>query len=36
MDEAIKAAAKEDEVAIERIAGEVRDLLTEFPMPGWG
>ena len=35
MDEAITAATKEDEAAIERIAGEVRDLLAGFPMPGW-
>jgi glycine hydroxymethyltransferase len=35
MDEAIAAAAKEDEAAVERIAGEVRDLLAGFPMPGW-
>ncbi len=35
MDEAITAAAKEDEAAIERIAGEVRELLAGFPMPGW-
>jgi glycine hydroxymethyltransferase len=35
MDEAIVAAAKEDEDVIERIAGEVRDLLAGFPMPGW-
>ena len=35
MDEAITAAVKEDEAAIERIAGEVRDLLARFPMPGW-
>ena len=35
MDEAITAAVKEDEAAIERIAGEVRDLLAGFPMPGW-
>ncbi len=35
MDEAILAAAKDDEQAIERIAGEVRDLLAGFPMPGW-
>ena len=35
MDEAITAAVKEDEPAIERIAGEVRDLLAGFPMPGW-
>jgi glycine hydroxymethyltransferase len=35
MDDAITAALKEDEAAIERIAAEVRDLLTGFPMPGW-
>jgi glycine hydroxymethyltransferase len=35
MDEAIGAALKDDEPAIERIAGEVRDLLAGFPMPGW-
>ena len=35
MDEAITAAVKEDEPAIERIAGQVRDLLAGFPMPGW-
>jgi glycine hydroxymethyltransferase len=35
MDEAIAAATKDDEEAIERIAGEVRDLLEQFPMPGW-
>jgi glycine hydroxymethyltransferase len=35
MDDAITAAAKEDEAAIERIAGEVRELLAGFPMPGW-
>jgi len=35
MDQAIVAAAKEDEDTIERIAGEVRELLAGFPMPGW-
>jgi glycine hydroxymethyltransferase len=35
MDEAISAASKDDEAAIERIAGEVRDLLAGFPMAGW-
>ncbi len=35
MDEAITAAVKDDEPAIERIAGEVRDLLAAFPMAGW-
>jgi glycine hydroxymethyltransferase len=35
IDEAITAATKDDEAAIERIAGEVRELLAGFPMPGW-
>jgi len=35
MDEAITAAIKDDEPAIERIAGEVRELLGGFPMAGW-
>jgi glycine hydroxymethyltransferase len=36
MDEAITAAAKEDdEGPLERIAAEIRDLLTAFPAPGW-
>jgi glycine hydroxymethyltransferase len=35
MDEAITAAVKDDEPSIERIAGEIRDLLSGFPMAGW-
>jgi len=35
MDEAITAAAKEDETAIERIAAEVREFLADYPVPGW-
>ena len=35
MDEAITAAAKDDEAALDRIAAEIRDLLSAFPMPGW-
>ena len=35
MDEAIRAAAKQDDAVIERIAGEVRDLLAGFAMPGF-
>src|SRR5215475_13171814 len=35
MDDAIIAAAKDDDEAIERIAGEVAELLAGFPMPGW-
>jgi glycine hydroxymethyltransferase len=34
MDEAITAAAKEDEASIDRIAGEVREMLSDFPIPG--
>jgi glycine hydroxymethyltransferase len=36
MDEAIKAAAKQDDSAGERIVGQVRELLAGFPMPGFG
>jgi glycine hydroxymethyltransferase len=35
MDEAITAATKDDEAAIERIAGSVRELLAGFDMPGY-
>jgi glycine hydroxymethyltransferase len=35
MDEAIKAASKQDDTVIERIAGQVRELLAGFPMPGF-
>jgi glycine hydroxymethyltransferase len=35
MDEAITAAAKDDETTLDRIAAEVRDLLASFPVPGW-
>ncbi|HEY3902659.1 MAG TPA: serine hydroxymethyltransferase [Streptosporangiaceae bacterium] len=35
MDEAITAATKDDEAAIERIAGSVRELLADFDMPGY-
>ncbi len=35
MDEAIIAAGKQDDSALERIAGQVRDLLAGFPMPGF-
>jgi glycine hydroxymethyltransferase len=33
--EAVDAAVKDDEGTLERIAGEVRDLLAAYPMPGW-
>jgi glycine hydroxymethyltransferase len=35
MDDAITAAAKEDETTIERIGVEVREFLAAFPMSGW-
>jgi glycine hydroxymethyltransferase len=35
MDQAVSAAAKDDEAALERVAGEIADLLSGFPMPGW-
>jgi glycine hydroxymethyltransferase len=35
MDDAITAAIKEDEAAVATIAGEVRDLLAGYPMPGY-
>jgi glycine hydroxymethyltransferase len=35
MDEAITAAAKDDDSAFDRIAGEVRDFLAAYPIPGW-
>jgi glycine hydroxymethyltransferase len=35
MDEAITAAAKDDEPVIQRIAAEARELLATFPMPGF-
>ena len=35
IDEADSAAIKDDEPAIDRIAAEVRDLLSAFPMAGW-
>jgi glycine hydroxymethyltransferase len=35
MDDAITAGAKSDAAALDRIAAEVRDLLSAFPAPGW-
>jgi glycine hydroxymethyltransferase len=35
IDQAIDAAVKDDEAAIARIAGEVRDLLASYPIPGY-
>ncbi len=35
MDQAINAAIKEDTAALDRVAGEVKELLQGFPMPGY-
>ncbi|HEY1626170.1 MAG TPA: serine hydroxymethyltransferase [Streptosporangiaceae bacterium] len=35
MDEAITASVKDDEQVLERVAAEVRELLSAFPMSGW-
>jgi glycine hydroxymethyltransferase len=35
MDEAIAAGAKDDEATLDRIAAEIRDLLSAYPIPGW-
>jgi glycine hydroxymethyltransferase len=35
IDEAVAAAAKDDEGPLDRIAAEIRDLLAAFPAPGW-
>jgi glycine hydroxymethyltransferase len=35
MDEAVDAALKEDEATLDRIAGQVAELLAGYPMPGY-
>ncbi len=35
IDAAVSAAAKDDVAALDRIAGEVRELCAGFPIPGW-
>jgi glycine hydroxymethyltransferase len=35
IDEAVDAALKDDEHTVTRIAGEVCELLADYPMPGW-
>ena len=35
MDEAITAAAKDDDTPLARIAAEVKSLLAAYPIPGW-
>ncbi|MBP2321367.1 glycine hydroxymethyltransferase [Kibdelosporangium banguiense] len=35
IDQTVQAANNDDEATIERIAGEVKELLAGYPMPGW-
>ena len=35
MDEAITAAAKDRRAPLPRIAAEIRDLVSAYPIPGW-
>jgi glycine hydroxymethyltransferase len=35
IDEVVQATAKQDETVLERVAGQVRELLAAYPMPGW-
>lgn len=35
IDEVVQAAAKEDETVARRVAGQVRELMASYPMPGW-
>ncbi|GAA4152074.1 serine hydroxymethyltransferase [Actinomadura keratinilytica] len=35
IDEVVQAAAKQDDTALDRVAGEVRELMAAYPMPGW-
>jgi glycine hydroxymethyltransferase len=35
MDDAITAATKDDDDSLDRIAGEIRDLMSAYPIPGW-
>jgi glycine hydroxymethyltransferase len=35
IDEAVRAAVKDDGATLDRIAGEVSDLLSAYPVPGW-
>ncbi|WP_067485818.1 serine hydroxymethyltransferase [Actinomadura hibisca] len=35
IDEVVQAAARQDEAVVERVAGEIRELMAAYPMPGW-
>ncbi|MGH3390284.1 MAG: serine hydroxymethyltransferase [Actinomadura sp.] len=36
IDEVIQGVAKDDDSAFDRVAAEIRTLLADYPMPGWG
>jgi glycine hydroxymethyltransferase len=36
MDEVITAAGRDDDEVMDKVAAQVRELLADFPMPGWG
>ncbi|TDC88006.1 serine hydroxymethyltransferase [Actinomadura sp. 7K507] len=35
IDEVVQAAAKQDGTVVERVAGQIREMLAAYPMPGW-
>ncbi|MFA1551172.1 serine hydroxymethyltransferase [Actinomadura chokoriensis] len=35
IDEVVQAAARQEEAVVERVAGQIRELLASYPMPGW-
>ncbi|WP_131741896.1 serine hydroxymethyltransferase [Actinomadura roseirufa] len=35
IDEVVRATAAQDDTVADRVAGEVRDMLAAYPMPGW-
>ncbi|TDD92565.1 serine hydroxymethyltransferase [Actinomadura darangshiensis] len=35
IDEVVQATAKQDGAVVDRVAGQVRELLASYPMPGW-
>ncbi|TMR32042.1 serine hydroxymethyltransferase [Actinomadura geliboluensis] len=35
IDEVVQGVSKQDETVAERVAGQVRELLASYPMPGW-
>jgi glycine hydroxymethyltransferase len=35
MSDSVDAVVKDDEATQQRIAGEIRELMAGFPMPGW-